>query len=112
MLPHQHRLSDFSAFQNVVRRGRKVHTPHFRVAILSNNPTTTAVGFVVSKKVARKATERNRLKRKMREAVRREILPQLSSTAQIVIIALPGAPKLNYNDIVIELRNSLLSVEK
>jgi len=112
MLPPQHRLSNFKEFSEVARHGRKYFGPHFRVSIkVLQKPTPTKVGFVVSKKVARKAASRNLLKRRMRETVRREIFPTLPRNTYIVISALSGSVNLTYNDITYEMQSIFSKVK-
>jgi len=72
MLKKRNRLSR-SEFEHLLKRGRRLHSDHVSVvySFVSSRPTpyppqptpSFKAGVVVSKKVARKAVERNRLRR-------------------------------------------------
>lgn len=112
MLPRQHRLTDFKSFQEVLRRGNRYTSQYFRISLIkSTKPEPTKVGFVVSKKVARKASARNLLKRRMREVVRREVFSEIPRNTSIVIGALPGSVALTYNEITSEIKSILNKVK-
>jgi len=64
------RLTDNKDFQTVYRRGRYNATALFSVNILPNHLGVTKIGVVVNKKVAKRANERNTVKRQVREIVR------------------------------------------
>ena len=70
MLSRAYRLTDNKDFQNVYRRGRYNATAFLSVNVLPSKFGPTKVGVVASKKVAKKAHDRNAVKRKVREVVR------------------------------------------
>lgn len=84
MLKRVFRLTDNKDFQTVYRRGRYNATALFSINILPNRFGLTKVGIVVNKKVTKKASERNTVKRQTREIVR-ELLPQIKKGQSIVI---------------------------
>lgn len=85
------------------RNGRRVHTPHFVVALLPRLELIGAprVGFTVTKKVAG-SVGRNRVKRVLREVFRRnrQFFPD---GCDMVVIAKSGAHLLGYEDARAEL---------
>jgi ribonuclease P protein component len=97
MLPKQHRLLRSRDFARVRRRGRSASGPLFAVYVLPVRSSDIRVGFSVSKKVG-KAVVRNRVKRRLREAVRRE-LPSLRTGMDVVVIARPAAAVASYWEI-------------
>lgn len=73
MLPKQYRLKKKSAFKATYKVKNSSHSGGVTLfaGILKKDPETpTKIGFVVSKKVHKRAVKRNRLKRLMRESYR------------------------------------------
>lgn len=97
MLPKQHRLLRSRDFARVRRRGRSASGPLIALYVLPVRPPDVRVGFSVSKKVG-KAVIRNRVKRRLREAVRHE-LPSIRPGTELVFIARPAAAGASYWEI-------------
>lgn len=80
MLPKANRLTSDYDFRRVRRQGRKIKTSLFDLYYLPRGgPSSLAVsrfGFVVSLKLDKRATRRNRLRRIFREEVR-SLLPKI-----------------------------------
>jgi ribonuclease P protein component len=72
MLPKQYRLKKRIAFNATYRTGQSLHKNGVTVFCGRNkyNTEPTKIGFVVSKKIHKRAVKRNRIKRLMRESVR------------------------------------------
>ena len=75
MLPKKFRLKKRSAFAATYRSGKSFHKGGITIFVgkkfkQHENETTTKIGFVVSKRIHKRAVKRNRIKRLMREAVR------------------------------------------
>jgi len=73
MLPFKNRLKKEKDFQQVFNKGKFINSDLISVRFLDNNTDDTRVGFIVSKKVSKKAVLRNRVKRKLREVMRTNI---------------------------------------
>lgn len=89
-LPKRYRLLNARAFGHVLAAGQAgARDRYFSVAAVANERTHVRVGLVVSRRVSRKAVARNRIKRQIRESVRR-VQRQLAGL-DVVVVAQPGA---------------------
>lgn len=72
MLKPEYRLKKHSAFNATYKTGKSIHKDGITVFCgrLKNNEIKTKFGFVVSKKIHKRAVKRNRIKRLMRESLR------------------------------------------
>ena len=72
MLPKDNRLKKRAAFAATYRTGKSFHSDGITVFIgkEKSNDLPTKIGFVVSKKIHKRAIRRNRMKRLMREGCR------------------------------------------
>lgn len=70
-LPRKRRLNR-SAFKEAGRKGAVRHSPLFSLRFVKKSKEISRFSVVVSSKSARKATDRNRLRRRAYEIVRKE----------------------------------------
>lgn len=85
-------------FKKVLKEGSSLKEKNLVLKYLENNLGKIRFGFLVSKKVSKKATIRNKIKRQLRELVR--IYQQrLSNNYDLVFIALPGFEKNSFLEI-------------
>ena len=69
-LPRQQRLLKSREFQNVFRRSRRASDGLFMVCARFSDQPEPRLGLAISKQQARRAVDRNRIKRHAREAFR------------------------------------------
>lgn len=102
MLPKQYRLKNKKAFDATYKQ-KQVVSDNLLTMYIGKKKTDTAfptkIGFVVSKKLHKRATKRNRIKRLVREACRLEIKNNALKNANkyISLIFLPKTAALNAN---------------
>ncbi len=82
------------------KEGRSVHTSKLKVVVRPSN--ASRLGLVVSKRVSKRAVDRNRVKRCLRESYRRnaQLFP---NNTDVLLIAKPSALNANVSDFVHEL---------
>lgn len=89
MLPRQHRLAKDRDIKRVFAQGRSFFNPFFTLKYLKL-AAQTRFAFVVSAKVSKKAVKRNRLKRVLREQVRKN-LESLAPGDYVLVLKPQGA---------------------
>lgn len=92
MLPSQNRLKKKKDFQKVFKKGKGLRENLITLKWVNNNLETSRFGIVISKKISKKAVLRNKIRRRLREEIKK-ILPHFKKGIDIVIIANPGATK-------------------
>src|SRR3989344_5852957 len=70
MLAKKYRLAKEKDFKKIIASGRSFFSPSFRLRYLATNLDFSRLSVIVSAKISKKATVRNRLKRQMREIIR------------------------------------------
>lgn len=88
MLPLKNRLTQKSDFQAISKNGYCVFSDELLLKFINNNTQTTRFAFVISKKVSKKAVERNKLKRFLKKVALKNI-PLLKTNNDILIIVKP-----------------------
>lgn len=87
MLPKQFRLQDYQDIEKVKNKGRLYQAPFFGVLVFSRNDTQNSrFTFLISLKISKKATKRNRAKRLLSESVRL-LLPKIKPGYDLVFLA-------------------------
>lgn len=81
-MKRQHRLRQPRQFQRVRRTGHSVSNHLLRVTVAPNRRRTSRCGFVVTKRFGT-AVERNRARRRLREAVRL-VFPHIQNGVDLV----------------------------
>lgn len=99
--PKEHRMLRREEYRTVSQGGVGRHTLHFLVLSLEKSDGPTQIGITVSRKVGG-AVQRNRVKRLLREFVRRNF-SLLPASRYISIIAKKGSADLDYRQIFTEL---------
>ncbi len=101
MLKKTNRINKTRDLQKVYRSGKTLHTPALVIKFAKSEKIRT--GFVVSKKISKKAVERNRIKRALREQMRLAI-PFLE-TGDYMLVAKPAAASYKNKELTLQLQN-------
>ncbi len=84
MLPQANRLPT-PEIRVLLGKGKRIQIPSLQLVYTKNNVTTSRFAFIVSTKIDKRATARNRIRRLLRESVRL-LLPNLPSGFDVVLI--------------------------
>ncbi len=106
MLPRVSRLKRSRDFQAVYKRRTSWASPHLVLYVrfrTPREPQSSRLGFVISKKVAKRAHDRNRLKRRLREISRLRVLPSALRPFDALVVARTPAPALSYDQLMQDL---------
>ena len=97
------RLLTKNDYARVFKRATKLITPYFIILYRENNLNKARLGLVLSKKFIRKAHDRNRIKRVVREIFRvKNVLPAVD----LIILAKPGFDQIE-NNVITDLFNQI-----
>jgi ribonuclease P protein component len=91
------RLTGPSDYQRVFKRARRFSSSGFTILIRANDFEQPRLGLIVSKKCARRAVQRNKIKRQVRESFRQQ-LANLGNF-DIVVMAKPILTDMANQDI-------------
>lgn len=85
MLPQPNRLPS-SDVARVLRHGRRVVAPTIQVTVQKGEADVSRFAFIVSTKIDKRATARNRMKRLLSESIR-HMLPRLRGSVDCIVVA-------------------------
>lgn len=117
--PRTARLRKSREYDRVQRSGRRIHRRSLVIVYKQNQLSTVRIGLSVSRKVGN-AVVRNRVKRWLREAARRQrfgleqrmLSGRAGTGVDIVLIARSDAATSNYADLLSELEAAFETIEK
>jgi len=89
MLLKENRLRRKKDFDNVFKDGRSFKEDFLILRIGKNNLSEIRFGFIVSQKISKKATVRNKIKRRISELIRQKI-EKFKKGFDVILIAVPG----------------------
>lgn len=102
--PRSHRLLTSADFRRVFRQRRKVATRHASLHLSRNGLDHARLGLTVSRKVSKKAVQRNRIKRLVREYFRKHNV--ILNGTDVVFTAFPGCAELT-NEALVDVLDKL-----
>ena len=109
-LPSSNRIARLRDIRELFRRGMRKKTSHLDVFFLSPEESGLRIGLVVPKH-GRRIVDRNRVKRRLREVGRTEVLPRLRE-AGLSLDLLIRARREAYETSYQQLRKELVEVTK
>lgn len=106
VLPRAHRLTAKRDVERVSRMGRPVFTPNLTIRAIPNRIGCLRTTVVAGLKVSKRSNVRNRVKRLIREALRRH-LPSIRTDADLVVYVKPSAVGKHYRELADEVGRAL-----
>ncbi len=107
MLTSKYTLKGVKIFERVEKEGKITQSDSFGIAVFDRRDGDISnYGFIVSNKISPESTNRNRVKRALKAAVRYE-LGQLKSGLDIVFLAKQKILRKSTEDIINEVRVAL-----
>lgn len=103
-----HRLKKNSQFNFIYKKGERVHTENFTLFVVKSRFEGYKIGFSISKKLG-KANQRNKLKRRLREIVRKSQVPNHHN---FVLMAKENATQLEFDALSKEVKKIFEKYEK
>jgi len=98
MLAKINRLTKDKDFNNAFKKGRSSYDDMTGIKTAANGLANNRFGILVSTKISKKAAIRNKIKCRVREAIKKYI-NKLRLGNDLVIICLPGILKKEYKEI-------------
>jgi len=98
VLPQKYCLKRKKDFQRAIQRGRKIEKDFLVLKFFKNSLKTTRISFVVSQKVSKKASSRNKIKRRLREIIKIN-LPDLKPGYDLIFFTKKGIIEKNFWEI-------------
>ncbi|HUV81411.1 MAG TPA: ribonuclease P protein component [Patescibacteria group bacterium] len=92
MLSQKNRIQKKDDIERIFKKGKSFKEGSLLLKTLKNDLDASRFGFVVSKKISKKAHIRNKIKRRLREIIRLEI-KLLKPGTDNLFVALPGLEK-------------------
>jgi ribonuclease P protein component len=103
MFARQNRLRKNTDIIRVYRRGKKISTQHLVLNYFSNPRTSLRVAVVASKKLDKRATVRNRAKRRVREVLKNELQNKEIIGFDILVSIKTDISQVNNNDLSLQI---------
>lgn len=96
MLAKKFRIGNRERIEQILKKGRRFRSPYFSLHYLPSRSPASRLAVVVSKKLSLKAVERNKIKRRLYEAIRRSWDLESKTCYDIVVLVSPRALKTPY----------------
>jgi len=111
MFPKINRIKKKKDFETIFRNSRSFKTNLFIFRIAKNNLGLNRFGFVVSLKVSKKATVRNKIRRRLMEAIKAKSISlgtQGKNGIDLILIALSGIENKKFIEVKESINNALI----
>ena len=98
MLPKINKLKNKKDIERVLKRGKGLKEDFLILKAFKSNLENSRFAFIVSQKISRKATLRNKIRRRLSELVRLKI-KRIKKGMDLILIAVPGLEEKDFWEI-------------
>ena len=109
MLTKTYILKKRNDFEVVKDKGRLYQSPLFGMLVMSENVEETKFGFLISKKISKRAVDRNKIRRLMTEAVRFKI-NEIKKKVWVVFLVKRKMLTVKQDEVKLEVENMMKMV--
>ena len=103
MLPRQERLRHQQDFDRLRTHGTTQHQSLLRLGVLKEDSSRRLVGFIVSKRISKRAVDRNLIKRRLRAAYR-TLSADLPEGTLMLFVTRPDCLNATYQELHDQMR--------
>jgi ribonuclease P protein component len=98
MLPKTNRLKNKKDIERVLKRGKRIKEGFLILKVAESSFKNSRFAFIVSQKVSKKASLRNKIRRRLSELVRLKI-KKIRKGMDLVFIVIPGLEEKDFWEI-------------
>lgn len=98
MLKKENRLTEKNEFNNVFKRSKTSSGRFVFLKALENGLSVNRFGFIVSSKISKRAVIRNKIKRRLREIIHKNII-DMKKGFDVVILVRPNIVDCDFGEI-------------
>jgi len=80
------RISSRKEFGEIKNKGKLIGSPIFGVLVLKKEDDLKKFGFIISKKISKRAVDRNKIKRRMAEVLRKNLEKFEAGTRMVFLV--------------------------
>lgn len=106
MLAKNNKIKKKKDFEDIFKKAKSLRNNFVILKIAKNNLGLNRFGFVVSLKVSKQATERNKIRRRL-AAIIKNVGGNINIGTDLVLIALPAINKMSFSELNQSLIESL-----
>jgi len=84
-------------FERIFKKGKKIKENFLMLVADENKKSKHCFGFVVSRKISKKATVRNKIKRRLRSLIKAK-METIKKGLDVIVVAFPGAGEKSFRE--------------
>ena len=110
MLPRKYRITKEKEYKKIFEGDITVFSRFIIIKGINNDLGFDRFGFIVSLKVSKKACQRIKIKRRLRESAKKILRKKTKGSFDIAVIAKKGAFEASFNELDNELKNAFAKI--